>query len=77
VTLAVPSTVALLALLGACSSGPTVAPVTAPPPSNAAEATAAPQDPAKRAAELAVKVANGAATPAEKAELDAYIRGKK
>lgn len=58
------SVAALLVLVAcSCSAAPTE------PPRN--------QDPATRAAELAVRVANNTATADEKVELDAFLKGKK
>ena len=75
-------------LLGACSStpepvarvsvpAPAAASVQAPSPTNVAEPADNTAKESARAAELAVKVANGTASAAEKAELDNFIRGRK
>lgn len=61
----------LAILVSACSSPQDSAPQPGDPDQAAA------QSPEERAAALAVKVANGKATPEEAAELDAYMRGEK
>jgi hypothetical protein len=62
----VPGSLLACWLLAACGAAPET---------TAVDAAAAKAD--TRAAELAVKVANGTASAAEKAELDLFIRGRK
>ncbi len=61
--------VLMSAIAGACSAGPDAA--------DAEQMQQHESDAATKAAELAVKVANGSATPEERARLDAYLSGKK
>lgn len=57
-------------LLAACSTPAT-------PEAVDAQAARPANAESKRAAELAVKVANGKASPDERAELEAFVKGKK
>lgn len=69
--------VVLLGVLALCTCSCGSAPTTSPQSTAAESPPKINQDPAIRAAELAVRVANNTATPEEKLELETFLKGKK